>query len=176
MGDSDVSRWSTSIRQFYGAGPQINYNFSSGGGGGFGRGNMPTYADAADGDRHRGEELGVSRHRSELPLAQGFRDEEPARAGRRQLRRAEGDPRRRRSTSRIITRSSSAFYTSNVEQYLFQQDDEWSRFYKNVATLPLDSTSTFIRSIGGGPRGYTSRDAADAYGGRLASVTSGFRI
>ena len=41
----------------------------------------------------------------------------------------------------------SAFYTSNVEQYLFQQGDEWSRYYKNVATLPLDSTSTFIRSI-----------------------------
>ena len=40
----------------------------------------------------------------------------------------------------------SAFYCSNVEQYLFQSD-EWVRFYRNVATLPLDSTSTFIRSV-----------------------------
>ena len=40
----------------------------------------------------------------------------------------------------------TTFYLSNVEQYLFQQDDEAARFYRNVATLPLDSTSTFIRS------------------------------
>ena len=40
----------------------------------------------------------------------------------------------------------SAFYTSNVEQYLFQQDDDWSRFYSNVAALPMDSTSQFIRA------------------------------
>lgn len=40
----------------------------------------------------------------------------------------------------------SVFYTSNVEQYLFQQNDDWSRYYANVATLPLDASSTFIRS------------------------------
>jgi hypothetical protein len=44
----------------------------------------------------------------------------------------------------------TAFYTSNVEQYLFQQGDDWQRFYANVATLPLDSTSTFIRSLSNG--------------------------
>ena len=44
----------------------------------------------------------------------------------------------------------TTFYLSNVEQYLFQQDDEAQRFYRNVATLPLDSTSTFIRSFSGG--------------------------
>ena len=44
----------------------------------------------------------------------------------------------------------TAFYVSNVEQYLFQQEDEAARFYKNVATLPLDSTSTFIRSFSRG--------------------------
>jgi hypothetical protein len=41
----------------------------------------------------------------------------------------------------------TAFYLSNVEQYLFQQNDDWSRFYENVAELPLDSTATFIRSV-----------------------------
>jgi len=42
--------------------------------------------------------------------------------------------------------SVTTFYLSNVEQYLFQQNDDWSRFYANVGTLPIDSTSTFIRS------------------------------
>ena len=38
----------------------------------------------------------------------------------------------------------SAFYVSNVEQYLFQ-DGKAPAFYENVAALPLDSTSVFIR-------------------------------
>jgi hypothetical protein len=41
----------------------------------------------------------------------------------------------------------TAFYTSNVEQYLFQQDDAWRRFYDNVAALPIDATSLVIRSV-----------------------------
>ena len=38
----------------------------------------------------------------------------------------------------------SAFYLSNVEQYLFQ-DDKAQAFYDNVATLPTNSKSVFIR-------------------------------
>jgi hypothetical protein len=38
----------------------------------------------------------------------------------------------------------SAFYVSNVEQYLFMDGKEMA-FYDNVATLPLNSTSVFIR-------------------------------
>ena len=41
----------------------------------------------------------------------------------------------------------TTFYTSNVEQYLFQQEADWWRFYSNVSELPLDSTSSFIRSV-----------------------------
>ena len=41
----------------------------------------------------------------------------------------------------------TVFYLSNVEQYLFQQNDQWSRFYQNVATLPLDPNARFIRSV-----------------------------
>jgi hypothetical protein len=41
----------------------------------------------------------------------------------------------------------TAFYTSNVEQYLFQQGDDWPRFIENVATLPLDDRSMFIRAV-----------------------------
>src|SRR5438552_15436487 len=40
----------------------------------------------------------------------------------------------------------SAFYLSNVEQYL-RQDGIWVNFCASVATLPLDETSTFIRSV-----------------------------
>ena len=44
-----------------------------------------------------------------------------------------------------------AFYVSNVEQYLFQNSPTAinggsQNFYNSVATLPLDSASTFIRS------------------------------
>jgi hypothetical protein len=39
----------------------------------------------------------------------------------------------------------TAFYTSNVEQYLFQ-NGVWRAYYNNVAQLPLDPTSMFIRS------------------------------
>jgi hypothetical protein len=43
----------------------------------------------------------------------------------------------------------TAFYASNVEQYLFMQNDDWKKYYDNVSTLPIDSTSQFIRSRGG---------------------------
>ena len=50
----------------------------------------------------------------------------------------------------------SAMYLSNVEQYL-EQDNLWRAFCANVATMPLDASSTFIRSSqnrgGGGGRG-----------------------
>jgi len=40
-----------------------------------------------------------------------------------------------------------AFYLSNVEQYLFRSPFDASHFYENVATLPTDTTSMFIRSV-----------------------------
>ncbi len=39
----------------------------------------------------------------------------------------------------------SAFYVSNVEQYL-DRNGIWGQFCANVATLPLDESSTFIKS------------------------------
>ena len=46
-----------------------------------------------------------------------------------------------------------AFYLSNVEQYLYQ-DGKWPAFCRNVAALPLDGTSTFIRSTSGRGAGF----------------------
>jgi hypothetical protein len=53
-----------------------------------------------------------------------------------------------------------AFYISNVEQYLFhpempaapggrEQNGGWRAFYENVATLPMDESSTFVRAAMG---------------------------
>ena len=39
----------------------------------------------------------------------------------------------------------TTFYASNVEQYLFQ-DGIWGSFAENLAALPTDASSTFIRS------------------------------
>ena len=39
----------------------------------------------------------------------------------------------------------AAFYTSNVEGYLFSSD-RWLQFVTNVSTLPIDERSTFIRT------------------------------
>lgn len=64
--------------------------------------------------------------------------------------------------------SVNVFYLSNVEQYLFQQDDDWSKFFANVGTLPLATNGTFIRSIFNGlipPR-------STGFGLRSASVLS----
>ncbi len=50
----------------------------------------------------------------------------------------------------------SAFYTSNVEQYLFMTADDWKNFYTNVSKLPLDSKSVFIRPLINTSLGYSS--------------------
>lgn len=47
----------------------------------------------------------------------------------------------------------SAFYTSNVEQYLFG-NEVFDRFAENVRKLPIDDKSVFIRAVRGG---YQSR-------------------
>ena len=61
----------------------------------------------------------------------------------------------------------STFYLSNVEQYL-EQDNKSKQFCRNIAALPLDRTSTFIRStnrgrgFGGFGPGFVSRLGAMA--------------
>jgi hypothetical protein len=61
-------------------------------------------------------------------------------------------PRAIRSIADYLQRHGSrvnAFYVSNVESYLFQGGVA-PQFYANVATLPLDSSSVFIRPTGAG--------------------------
>ena len=40
----------------------------------------------------------------------------------------------------------SAFYVSNVEEYL-RQDGVWQAFCGNLASLPIDESSAFIRAV-----------------------------
>jgi hypothetical protein len=41
----------------------------------------------------------------------------------------------------------NVFYVSNVERYLFNQGDHGRQFYSNVAALPRDRSSAFVRSV-----------------------------
>lgn len=61
-----------------------------------------------------------------------------------------GGPRAVRAVGEFLRQHGavvSAIYTSNVEQYLFRDPDKWRAYYANVATMPLDSNSTFVRSV-----------------------------
>jgi len=130
-------------------------------GGGFGRG--ATYADLMT------ETDGKGQARSYLATEENF-------AFVRQMHRENrivplvGDfagPKALRTVGQYLKDHGAAvsvFYTSNVEQYLFQQGDDWSRFFTNVATMPLDVSSTFIRS---------SHIAYDNASGRPSRVVAG---
>ena len=63
-----------------------------------------------------------------------------------------------------------AYYVSNVEQYL-RREGVLERFCDNVGTLPLDDTSTFIRSERGGfaARGPRSPGMFGGFGGMFTS-------
>src|SRR5215470_17485446 len=126
-------------------GPHINYS-SSGRGGGFNNG--VTYADlmtATDQDGVFRSYLANEENFNVLksleaknlivPVVGNFAGPKAIRAIGRYLKDKEG----------VV----SAFYLSNVEMYLVQ-DGIWDVFCRNVAALPLDSSSTFIRSVRGG--------------------------
>ncbi|MEP6836159.1 MAG: hypothetical protein ABJB74_22410 [Gemmatimonas sp.] len=136
---------------FYYAGTALNYSFGQGGrggnfggGGGYGR-MMPTFAELMRSDDGTGlnrsfigseANYRVLREMQQrnliVPLVGNF-------AGDKALASVGTWLKARNATV-------SAFYLSNVEQYLFRQGDEWSRFYTNVSKLPLETNSTFIRS------------------------------
>jgi hypothetical protein len=50
---------------------------------------------------------------------------------------------------RVHHTTVSAFYTSNVEEYIRSPLGDYSRFCASVATLPVDTASTFIRWTSG---------------------------
>lgn len=135
-------------RNFYQFGPDINYNSSSGGGGGFGRVSYSELMVATDeGGQARSflateENFDVMKDLETrnliVPVVGNFAGPTAIRAMGKYLKDMDA--------------TVSAFYLSNVEQYL-HQDGVWGAFCRNAATLPLDETSTFIRSVRGGRYG-----------------------
>ena len=138
-------------RAFVTAGPDLTYGFPGGGRGGIGGigGRWPSYAQLMlenDGEGTNRSYMGSEASFRTLkeyqannlivPIVGDFSGDKALRAVGRYVREHGG--------------TVTAFYTSNVEQYLFQQGDDWSRFYDNVAALPIDSTSLFIRSLSNG--------------------------
>jgi hypothetical protein len=127
---------------FFQHGPDLDYTV----GGFFGFDSPPTYADlmtADDGQGHTRSFLAsedsfqtIKRMQTEnliVPVVGDF-----------------GGPKAIREVGRYLAAHKArvaAFYLSNVERYLFTTPEAWRRFYVNVAVLPYDLQSTFIRSI-----------------------------
>ena len=143
LSDQDRAGIRHVAQAFFESGPDLSYTFV-GGYGGFRR--MPTYSDLvmesdgksrnwnflANEDQFRAIQR-MQKSNLIVPLVGDF-------AGPKAIRSVGHYVQEHRSTVR-------AFYTSNVEQYLFQDDANWKRFYANVVFLPTDSTSTFIRYV-----------------------------
>lgn len=145
LSDEDLRGMEYVYSAFFRGGPDLNYSFSPNGAGGVG-GGFPSYRELMN------ETDGQGEHRSYLANEENFRilrEYQRNNAivpvvgdfGGDKALRAVGDYIRRHNAT------VTAFYTSNVEQYLFQEAYAWRRFLQNVATLPIDFRSTFIRSI-----------------------------
>jgi hypothetical protein len=154
-------------RAFYEGGPDLSYSFPIGA---FGRGgNFPTYADLMSETDNRGERRGylaseeqyrilreLEQNNAIIPVVGNF-------AGPKALRAVA-------SYLREHNAAVSAFYTSNVEMYLFQQADDWKKFYGNVATLPVHENSTFIRSVSNRGLRFRNNAAGSRGSTRLGSI------
>jgi len=149
LSSGDISGIEYVYRNFFRFGPTINYNSSSGGfGGGFGR---STYVELMTATDEEGES------RSYLASEANFRFLKSLET-RNMLVPVVGNfsgPKAIRVVGtylKDVKATVSAFYLSNVEDYLYR-DGSWPSFCANVATLPLDETSMFIRSVRGGRYG-----------------------
>jgi hypothetical protein len=151
-------------------GPSISYSFGRGVMGPYGRRTMPTFAELM------AETDGQGVQRSYLASEANFRvlkDLEERNliiplvgdfAGDKAIRSVGTWIKDHRATV-------SVFYTSNVEQYLFQSPDNWKRYYTSVATMPLDASSTFIRAV----FGYGVSMTGPPYGMRSSTLLSGIQ-
>jgi hypothetical protein len=135
---------------FYWFGPGLTYSSSSGGSG---RGNFVNYQSLMVADD------GVGAARSFLATEENFLYLKNLHAKNLLVPVVGnfGGPKALRGVGAYLKARNavvSAFYLSNVEQYL-QQDGLWMAFCGNVAQLPLDASSTFIysQSAGRGGRG-----------------------
>lgn len=184
-GDLEGIEWA--LGNYYRYGPSINYNSSQSadapeivGATGFGGGrnggfNAVTYADLMMADDGKGQERSYLANEENfgflkdlesknllVPVVGDFGGAKAIREVGKYLKSIDG--------------TVSAFYLSNVEQYL-SQDNKTAAFYSNVATLPLDDSSTFIRSNGRGGfgGGFGRRGGLGSELGNMLSEAGSFR-
>jgi hypothetical protein len=151
-GDIEGIRWA--LGNYYNFGPNINYNSSLSAsvpptivgavGGGFGGNNGVNYANLMTADD------GAGQNRSYLASEENFeflKDLE----SRNLILPVVGDFGGTKAIRAVATYLKSidamvsAFYLSNVEQFL-GQGGKWRNFCASAGSLPLDTTSSFIRS------------------------------
>jgi hypothetical protein len=144
LADEDLKGIEYVYYQFYSYGPGIQY-WSSGGRGGR---NAPTYADLMSADDGKGQSYSFLASEDNFEFLKDLES-------RNMLVPVVGNfagPKALRGVGKYLKEHAgvvSAFYLSNVEQYL-GREGVWGQFCSNVATLPLDATSTFIRSVRNG--------------------------
>jgi hypothetical protein len=146
MSAADIEQLEKIYWAFFWEGPGLRYSTAPSGLGGRGYGgNFPTYEELMlqtdwDGENHgylANEDnfrflKSLQERNLIIPVVGNFAGPKALRAVGRYIRERGG--------------TVAAFYVSNVEQYLFQ-DNLFDHFARNVATLPLDDASTFIRSV-----------------------------
>ena len=163
LSEEDLSNIEYVYRVFTEAGPDLDYQVGGGFGGG---GGSPTYMDLMT------MTDGQGKNRSYLATEDNYkimRDMEMKNL----IVPLVGDfggPKAIRTVGQYLKDHDAkvtAFYLSNVEQYLFQ-DNAWRRFYANVATLPTDDASQFIRTVNGG----NARGQFRSFGMRFQTLLS----
>lgn len=136
--------------QFVRYGPSITYSSGPGRSGSSRRGrggfsNFPSYADLMRQTDGTGVQRGYLASEQNFQVLKAMEE-------RNLIVPIVGDfagPKALRAVGRYIRDHGStiaAFYTSNVEQYLFR-NGVWRAFYSNLATLPVDDSTVIIRSV-----------------------------
>jgi hypothetical protein len=167
--DEDEGSIESAYRSFYLGGPDIRWDSS-------GASWIPSYADLMTQTDRRGhqhsflsteEQYGVLRQYETdnriVPLVGDF-----------------GGTRTLRAVGRYLSGHNAAvaaFYTSNVESYLFR-GDAWRKFFVNVSKLPIDEHSTFVRThftarFSGSQPDYETSTALDPIQGLVNAFTGG---
>ena len=152
LSEGDLSGIEYVYQMFCRFGPEINYNSSAGG---FGGGaNRTTYAELMIATDQNGLQQSYLANEDNfkflkdlqtrnlvIPVVGNFAGTKAIRAVSQYLKDADA--------------TVSAFYLSNVEQYLYM-DGIWTDFCRNASALPLDPSSMFILSVRGGRFGNSS--------------------
>ena len=175
LSDDDVAGITYVYASFFSSGPSLSYNNSGNGPADYGRPPLyPSYRDLQVANDNQGQQ------RAYLATEENFRVLKALEAN-NLIVPIVGNfagPKALRAVGAYLRNHGAtvtAFYASNVEQYLFQ-DGIWGDFSGNLASLPLDDTSTLIRSCFNNcssPTGSRAVSLLDSMTGLLRDVRSG---